>query len=126
MENCICNVFIPFPLQNTRPISSIIAKSFPLPNLRIPASCSDSPLFKFKLGESKEEEELEVDYVFTATGYTRNAHEEILSDIKPLLPISSSSGKFWVKRDYSVIFDQGKVGENAGVWLQVVMRGRMV
>lgn len=45
-----------------------------------------SPVQVQRLGESKEEEEFEVDYVFTATGYTRNAHEEILSDIKPLLP----------------------------------------
>lgn len=65
---------------------------------------------------SGESEELEVDYLFTATGYKRNAHEEILSEIKELLPAQSE--KFGVKRDYSVIFEQGKVDENAGVWLQ--------
>ncbi|KUJ07000.1 uncharacterized protein LY89DRAFT_743329 [Mollisia scopiformis] len=74
-----------------------------------------------KLGEVLEkdgaEEELEVDYVFTATGYKRNAHEEILSDIKDLLP-GREKEKFGIKRDYSVVFDHGKVDEAAGVWLQ--------
>lgn len=67
----------------------------------------------------EEEEELEVDYVFTATGYLRNAHENMLSEVKNLLPTSAQiEGKFRVGRDYRVSFEQGKVDENAGVWLQ--------
>ncbi len=64
----------------------------------------------------KREEELEVDYVFVATGYVRNAHEEILSGVQNLLP--GGEGKFEVQRDYRVKFEEGKIGEDAGVWLQ--------
>jgi L-ornithine N5-oxygenase len=91
------------------------------------ASQSKDSSVKLRLGEvqqnatgvqgSGEEEELEVDYVFTATGYKRNAHEEILSELTKLLP-SDSNSKFGVKRDYSVVFDGTKVDESAGVWLQ--------
>jgi len=62
-----------------------------------------------------EEEELEVDYVFTATGYMRNAHESILGEVKCLLP---EGGKWDVGRDYRVKFGEGKVDSKAGVWLQ--------
>ncbi|CZS89113.1 related to L-ornithine N5-hydroxylase [Rhynchosporium agropyri] len=62
-----------------------------------------------------EEEDLEVDYVFTATGYTRNAHEEMLSEVKDLLP---GGGEWHVGRDYRVKFQEGAVDESAGVWLQ--------
>lgn len=91
------------------------------------ASQSKDSSVKLKLGEvqqnaagvpgSGEEEELEVDYVFTATGYKRNAHEEILSALTGLLP-ESTEGKFSVKRDYSVVFKEGKVDRDAGIWLQ--------
>lgn len=68
---------------------------------------------------TKEDEEFEVDYVFTATGYVRNAHESMLSEVKNLLPASAQQeGKFRVGRDYRVSFEQGKVDDNAGVWLQ--------
>lgn len=82
-----------------------------------------------KLGDSngsgidpEEGEELEVDYVFTATGYIRNAHESMLEDTKKLLSISIGAEKevkFPVGRDYRVLFDEEKVDhERAGVWLQ--------
>ena len=66
------------------------------------------------------EEELEVDYIFTATGYRRNAHEEMLSDLKPLLAKSSGvSEKLPVSRDYQVLYDEGKINKHqAGIWLQ--------
>lgn len=66
------------------------------------------------------EEELEVDYVFTATGYVRNAHESMLSEVRDLLPQElQKAGKFAVARDYRVMFDDGKVDAGrAGVWLQ--------
>jgi L-ornithine N5-oxygenase len=66
------------------------------------------------------EEDLEVDYVFTATGYRRNAHEDILSNIRELLPSGyAKEGNFPVARDYRVQWDENKVdAREAGVWLQ--------
>jgi L-ornithine N5-oxygenase len=64
-------------------------------------------------------EEMEVDYVFTATGYVRNAHENMLSEVRNLLPEElQKEGKFKVRRDYSVVLDGEKVDRSAGVWLQ--------
>ena len=89
-------------------------------------SASQSADFKviLKLGLCKgnvtTEEELEVDYVFTATGYRRNAHEKMLSDLLPLLskPLTSS-GKLPVLRDYRVQYDESKIDvSQAGIWLQ--------
>ncbi|KAL2070806.1 hypothetical protein VTL71DRAFT_13832 [Oculimacula yallundae] len=85
------------------------------------AQSSDSSVL-LKLGDSNEskrgeEEELEVDYVFTATGYVRNSHEEMLDGVKSLLP-GGNEGKWDVGRDYRVIFEEGAVSEKAGVWLQ--------
>lgn len=91
------------------------------------ASQSKDSSVKLRLGEVEHlaggvegiegEEVVEVDYVFAATGYRRDAHEEILSELKNLLP-SESNQKFGVKRDYSVVFDKEKVDRDAGVWLQ--------
>lgn len=65
------------------------------------------------------EEELEVDYVFAATGYVRNAHESMLSEVEDLLPEGLQKiGRFPVARDYRVQFSRDKVDEKAGVWLQ--------
>ncbi|KAL5330003.1 hypothetical protein ACEPPN_003527 [Leptodophora sp. 'Broadleaf-Isolate-01'] len=66
------------------------------------------------------EEELEVDYVFTATGYVRNAHEDMLSEVRDLLPSDDAGGKgMWdVGRDYRVKFQEGLVDRRAAVWLQ--------
>jgi L-ornithine N5-oxygenase len=65
-------------------------------------------------------EDLEVDYVFTATGYMRNAHEDILSEIRGLIPEAlSREGKIPVARDYRVQYDEKKVdSQRAGIWLQ--------
>ena len=61
------------------------------------------------------EEELEVDYVFTATGYVRNAHESMLSEVRSLLPEGlQKESKFAVARDYRVQLDGAKVDERAG------------
>ena len=65
------------------------------------------------------EDELEVDYVFTATGYVRNAHESMLAEVRTLLPESlQKEGKFAVARNYRVKLDEAKVDGRAGVWLQ--------
>jgi len=63
-----------------------------------------------------ENEELMVDAVFVATGYLRNAHEDILAKSKSLLKPGQSI--FSVRRDYRVDFDQSKVADDAGIWLQ--------
>lgn len=64
-----------------------------------------------------EEEEVEVDYVFTATGYLRKAHEGMLSEVRDLLP-GGGKGGWDVGRDYKVNFEDGVVDDRAGVWLQ--------
>lgn len=70
-------------------------------------------------GDSDLVEELEADYVFTATGYRRNAHEEMLSEVRELLPDRlSKQGNFPVGRDYRILYDDQKVGDKAGIWLQ--------
>jgi L-ornithine N5-oxygenase len=92
----------------------------------ISASQTSNSSVVLRLGdpeESKREntgsEEMEVDYVFTATGYVRNVHEDMLSEVRHLLPTEvQKEGKFKVRRDYSVILDGEKVDEGAGVWLQ--------
>ena len=66
-----------------------------------------------------EEDELEVDYVFTATGYLRNAHEDMLRDIRVLLPDAlADEEKLPVARGYKVEYDDNKVAKRAGIWLQ--------
>lgn len=63
--------------------------------------------------------ELAVDAVFVATGYMRNAHEEMLKQTRVLLPVERRAGtKFTVGRDYKVLYDESKIEEGAGVWLQ--------
>src|SRR4051812_44628229 len=70
-----------------------------------------------RVGETVEEEELEVDYVFAATGYRRNAHEEMLEDSRSLFPEGLKAGeKLPVARDYRVMYDEEKVDKSrAGV-----------
>jgi L-ornithine N5-oxygenase len=88
--------------------------------------CNSSVVLKLGVPEEKRrqqdinvEEDLEVDYVFTATGYLRNAHEDMLSEVRSLLPSDLvKEGKFPVSRDYRVQYDEEKVDARAGVWLQ--------
>lgn len=98
-----------------------------LPNRTvISASQSRNLSVLLRLGHPEEskrqesgEEEMEIDYVFTATGYVRNAHESMLSQVQDLLPEDlQKEGKFAVKRDYRVQLDESKVDGRAGVWLQ--------
>ncbi|KAG0652966.1 L-ornithine N(5)-monooxygenase [Hyphodiscus hymeniophilus] len=64
-------------------------------------------------------EELQVDYVFAATGYKRNAHEEMLSETRDLLPSDlEKEREFPVARNYRIQWDENKVASEAGVWLQ--------
>lgn len=88
------------------------------------ASQSTDSRVILKLGSPKGHaitgEELEFDYVFTATGYRRNAHEDMLSGLRPLLSKSSAtSEKLPVSRDYQVLYDEEKIDKHqAGIWLQ--------
>jgi L-ornithine N5-oxygenase len=93
----------------------------------ISASQGSSSSVVLRLGDPDEkkreesgDEELEVDYVFTATGYVRNAHENMLNEVRDLLPDNlRKDGKFAVARDYRVLLDRRKVDtRRAGLWLQ--------
>jgi L-ornithine N5-oxygenase len=67
-----------------------------------------------------ESEDMTVDAVFSATGYIRNTHESLLRNTGDLLRHFHQAGraKFPVRRDYKIDFDEEKVAESAGVWLQ--------
>lgn len=60
---------------------------------------------------------MDADGVIVAAGYQRNAHEDLLSEVKDLQPHGEHTG--WkVRRDYSVIFRDGVLSEDIGIWLQ--------
>lgn len=64
------------------------------------------------------EETLTVDAVIVAAGYLRDAHEALLAPARGLMPGGYAKGKKWaVRRDYGVVFEEGAVGGDAGVWL---------
>ncbi|TGO36654.1 hypothetical protein BHYA_0118g00080 [Botrytis hyacinthi] len=94
-----------------------------------PSPSNDSLRLKIvtEEGAEKEEEELDVDYIFTATGYRRDAHVEILRGCEELATGEGSDvkgengpvkGKWGVTRDYRVKVVDGKVQNGAGIWLQ--------
>lgn len=62
------------------------------------------------------QESLEVDALMVATGYSRNAHEELLANAQHLRPDGQMEWK--ATRDYRVELDPKKVSSQAGVWLQ--------
>lgn len=60
-----------------------------------------------------------VDLVIVASGYRRDAHLEMLRNVRNLMPGGDEADKtFSVRRDYGVEFAQGAVQKDAGVWLQ--------
>ena len=62
---------------------------------------------------------MDVDAVLIATGYIRNAHEDMLTSVAHLISTRGSSrSKVPVSRDYRVKLDGQKVDSNAGIWLQ--------
>lgn len=62
---------------------------------------------------------MEVDFVIVATGYTRTVHEELLMPARQLMLGGDEQDKSWkVDRDYRVVFEEGTVSGDAGVWLQ--------
>lgn len=73
--------------------------------------------FHKRLGSDK----LDVDLVVVASGYRRDAHEDILRDIQHLVATGDDHEKlpkYGIRRDYSVRFKKGAVGPDAGIWLQ--------
>lgn len=69
-----------------------------------------------KEGNVQEQEVLELDALMVATGYERDAHEQLLEQVRSLRPAGQAT---WNPgRDYRVTLDEGKVSSNAGIWLQ--------
>ncbi|KAJ5102907.1 L-ornithine N(5)-monooxygenase [Penicillium argentinense] len=67
--------------------------------------------------ESAEGKEvLEVDAVMVATGYQRDAHEQLLEQVRSLRPAGQAAWN--PSRDYRVDLDASKVSADAGIWLQ--------
>lgn len=72
----------------------------------------------FGESSSSTKETVDVDAVFAATGYVRNAHEEMLRPAEFLKPADESMNNWHVARDYRVRFEPETVSDDAGVWLQ--------
>jgi L-ornithine N5-oxygenase len=79
-----------------------------------------SPLYlSEKPGETERIETMDVDAVFVATGYHRDLHETLLKDARHLMPGGDLQDAKWtVSREYKVLFENKRVAEDAGVWLQ--------
>jgi L-ornithine N5-monooxygenase len=64
-------------------------------------------------------ETLDADLVVVASGYRRDAHEDLLQGLKDVMPGGELHAKRWsVRRNYGVEFEPGKVAKDAGIWLQ--------
>lgn len=62
------------------------------------------------------QEVLELDALMVATGYQRDAHEQLLEQVRSLRPAGQAA---WNPgRDYRVTLDDSKVSSQAGIWLQ--------
>jgi L-ornithine N5-oxygenase len=59
---------------------------------------------------------LKVDALIVATGYTRDAHEDMLKDLIHLNP--NPTGAWQVGRNYKLGLNKDLVNEDAGIWLQ--------
>jgi L-ornithine N5-oxygenase len=68
--------------------------------------------------EQSTEETLDVDLVVVASGYKRNAHEDMLQGLTHLRPTTTKSECWTVNRDYSVDLLKGSIADDAGIWLQ--------
>jgi len=74
---------------------------------------------QYRANGKSSSEVLDVDLVVIASGYRRDAHDEMLHEIKDLRAQGSDSSQGWeVNRDYSVKFQEEAVQRDAGVWLQ--------
>ena len=64
----------------------------------------------------KAQETLEIDALMIATGYVRNAHEELMRSVQHLRPANQAEWR--TARNYRVDLDASKVSPQAGIWLQ--------
>ena len=85
------------------------------------ASNSGSPQVKLRLknmqtGETEITDE-NYDLIVLATGYRSNSTAGILKNLEPLLD-APEPGQYSVERNYRLRFQDGKVGRDAGIWLQ--------
>jgi L-ornithine N5-oxygenase len=72
-----------------------------------------------ELGQHVSKEHLDVDLAIVATGYIRDAHEDMLKEAKLLRPANSASRDGWrVGRNYKVKLNDALVSDSAGLWLQ--------
>jgi len=66
--------------------------------------------------ETEGKEVLDVDALMVATGYMRDAHEDMLANVRSLQPVGAEG---WNPgRDYRVSLDGAKISSDAGIWLQ--------
>jgi L-ornithine N5-oxygenase len=79
-----------------------------------------SPLYlSEEAGATEQQEMFDVDAVFVATGYFRDLHETLLKDARHLMPGGDLLDAKWtVQRDYRINFENKRVSDEAGVWLQ--------
>ena len=69
--------------------------------------------------KSPPNETLDVDLVVVASGYTRDAHEDMLKGVRQLRLNGAETDTRWtVGRNYDVKFKDNAVKPDAGVWLQ--------
>ncbi|KAJ5630575.1 L-ornithine N(5)-monooxygenase [Penicillium longicatenatum] len=81
-----------------------------------PASRMRVHVKSIKDGNTEDKEVLEVDALMVATGYLRDAHEQLLEQVRGLRPAGQA---VWTPgRDYRVQLDDSKVSRHAGIWLQ--------
>jgi L-ornithine N5-oxygenase len=66
------------------------------------------------VGDGKEI--LEIDALMVATGYNRNAHEQLLKNVQHLRPAGQE--RWTPNREYRAELDPSKVSAQAGIWLQ--------
>ncbi|KAJ5730216.1 L-ornithine N(5)-monooxygenase [Penicillium malachiteum] len=81
-----------------------------------PASRMRVHVKSIKEDSSEGKEVVEVDAMMVATGYLRDAHEQLLEQVRGLRPAGQAT---WTPgRDYRVELDGAKVSRDAGIWLQ--------
>lgn len=91
----------------------------PNTSVRAAETSGDSVRLSLNINGKKAADEMEVDFVVVASGYTRTMHEQLLKPARHLLPGGDKVDKTWtVDRDYQVKFEEGTVSADAGVWLQ--------
>ncbi|KAF2235426.1 hypothetical protein EV356DRAFT_444901 [Viridothelium virens] len=96
--------------------NSVIEGWGDLPDGRIALHVYDEGDYGGSKGVTARKQTLEFDVVIVATGYRRDAHENLLQPTRHLL--ADSDGVFQVGRNYRVKFSNGTVSDDVGVWLQ--------